>query len=39
VIAQHFTKRAAALAPLPALSRVRARRFGETTLTFFRAGE
>lgn len=38
VIAQHFTKRAAALAPLPALARARARRFGETTLTFFRAG-
>lgn len=37
VIAQHFTKRAAALAPLPALTRVRARRFGETTLTFFRS--
>ena len=38
VVAQHFTKRAPALAPLPTLSRVRARRFGETTLTFFRAG-
>jgi 16S rRNA (guanine966-N2)-methyltransferase len=38
VIAQHFTKRAAALAPLPALARVRTRRFGETTLTFFQAG-
>jgi 16S rRNA (guanine(966)-N(2))-methyltransferase RsmD len=39
VVAQHFTKRAPALAPLPALTRTRARRFGETTLTFFRAGE
>jgi 16S rRNA (guanine(966)-N(2))-methyltransferase RsmD len=38
VVAQHFTKRAPALAPLPALTRIRARRFGETTLTFFRAG-
>ena len=38
VVAQHLTKRAPALAPLPALSRFRARRFGETTLTFFRAG-
>jgi 16S rRNA (guanine966-N2)-methyltransferase len=38
VVAQHFSKRAPALAPLPALTRVRARRFGETTLTFFRAG-
>ena len=36
VIAQHFTKRAAALAPLPALAPWRTRRFGETTLTFFR---
>ena len=38
VIAQHFTKR-----PPPesvgALAAFRARRFGETTLTFFRAGE
>lgn len=39
VVAQHLTKRAPALAPLPALERFRARRFGETTLTFFRAGE
>lgn len=38
VVAQHLTKRAPALAPLPALTRTRARRFGETTLTFFRAG-
>jgi 16S rRNA (guanine966-N2)-methyltransferase len=38
VIAQHLTKRAPALGPLPALTRFRARRFGETTLTFFRAG-
>jgi 16S rRNA (guanine(966)-N(2))-methyltransferase RsmD len=38
VVAQHLTKRAAALAPLPALTRIRVRRFGETTLTFFRAG-
>ena len=38
VIAQHLTKRAPALAPLPALTRFRTRRFGETTLTFFRAG-
>ena len=38
VVAQHLTKRAPALAPLPALTRIRARRFGETTLTFFRAG-
>ena len=37
VIAQHLTKRAPALAPLPTLTRIRARRFGETTLTFFRA--
>jgi 16S rRNA (guanine(966)-N(2))-methyltransferase RsmD len=37
VIAQHLTKRAPALAPLPALARIRSRRFGETTLTFFRA--
>jgi len=38
VVAQHFTK-----APLPAragrLAAFRHRRFGETTLTFFRAGE
>ena len=37
VIAQHFTKRA----PAPsagALTAFRARRFGETTLTFFRSG-
>jgi 16S rRNA (guanine(966)-N(2))-methyltransferase RsmD len=38
VVAQHLTKRAPALEPLPALARIRARRFGETTLTFFRAG-
>jgi 16S rRNA (guanine966-N2)-methyltransferase len=38
VVAQHLTKRAPMLAPLPALTRFRARRFGETTLTFFRAG-
>ena len=38
VIAQHFTKRAAAR-ERPAVSRAfRTRRFGETTLTFFRAG-
>jgi 16S rRNA (guanine(966)-N(2))-methyltransferase RsmD len=37
-VAQHFTKRAPVLAPMPALARVRARRFGETTLTFFQAG-
>jgi 16S rRNA (guanine(966)-N(2))-methyltransferase RsmD len=36
VVAQHFTKKAAALAPLPALVPARTRRFGETTLTFFR---
>ena len=38
VVAQHFTKRAPVLAPMAALARFRARRFGETTLTFFRAG-
>jgi 16S rRNA (guanine966-N2)-methyltransferase len=37
VIAQHFTKRAPA-AVVGALSAFRARRFGETTLTFFRSG-
>ncbi|MEX2148458.1 MAG: 16S rRNA (guanine(966)-N(2))-methyltransferase RsmD [Candidatus Rokuibacteriota bacterium] len=37
VIAQHFTKRAPAAA-VGALSAFRARRFGETTLTFFRSG-
>jgi 16S rRNA (guanine966-N2)-methyltransferase len=39
VIAQHFTKRAAVLTELPSLTPFRARRFGETTLTFFRARE
>jgi 16S rRNA (guanine966-N2)-methyltransferase len=39
VIAQHFTKRAAVLVELDALTPFRARRFGETTLTFFRARE
>jgi 16S rRNA (guanine(966)-N(2))-methyltransferase RsmD len=38
VVAQHLTKRAPVLTALPALERFRARRFGETTLTFFRAG-
>jgi 16S rRNA (guanine966-N2)-methyltransferase len=38
VVAQHLTKRAPVLMALPALERFRARRFGETTLTFFRAG-
>jgi 16S rRNA (guanine(966)-N(2))-methyltransferase RsmD len=38
VVAQHLTKRAPILGPVPALERFRARRFGETTLTFFRAG-
>ena len=38
VVAQHLTKRSPLLTPLPALTRFRARRFGETTLTFFRAG-
>jgi 16S rRNA (guanine966-N2)-methyltransferase len=37
VIAQHFTKRAPAPA-VGALSAFRTRRFGETTLTFFRSG-
>jgi 16S rRNA (guanine(966)-N(2))-methyltransferase RsmD len=37
VVAQHLTKRAPVLVALPALERFRARRFGETTLTFFRA--
>ncbi len=37
VIAQHFTKRAPA-AVVGALAAFRARRFGETTLTFYRAG-
>ena len=37
VIAQHFTKRAPADA-VGALSAFRTRRFGETTLTFFRSG-
>jgi 16S rRNA (guanine(966)-N(2))-methyltransferase RsmD len=37
VIAQHFTKRAPAAAT-GALSAFRTRRFGETTLTFFRGG-
>ena len=37
VVAQHLTKRAPAAA-YGALSSFRARRFGETTLTFFRAG-
>jgi 16S rRNA G966 N2-methylase RsmD len=36
VIAQHFTKRAPA-ATLEALAAFRSRRFGETTLTFYRA--
>ena len=36
VIAQHFTKRAPA-ATLGALATFRSRRFGETTLTFYRA--
>ena len=36
VIAQHFTKRAPA-ATLGALAAFRSRRFGETTLTFYRA--
>ena len=39
VVAQHLTKKAPVLTELPALARVRARRFGETTLTFFRARE
>lgn len=38
VIAQHLTKRAPVLVPLPAMARIRTRRFGETTLTFLRAG-
>ena len=38
VIAQHFTKRAPAPA-YGALGAFRTRRFGETTLTFFRAEE
>jgi 16S rRNA (guanine966-N2)-methyltransferase len=37
VIAQHFTKRAPA-STVGALSAFRTRRFGETTLTFFRSG-
>ncbi|MBI4246909.1 MAG: 16S rRNA (guanine(966)-N(2))-methyltransferase RsmD [Candidatus Rokubacteria bacterium] len=37
VVAQHFTKRAPA-AEIGALRAYRTRRFGETTLTFFRAG-
>jgi 16S rRNA G966 N2-methylase RsmD len=36
VIAQHFTKRAPA-ATIGALAAFRTRRFGETTLTFYRA--
>jgi hypothetical protein len=36
VVAQHFTKRAPA-ATIGALAAFRARRFGETTLTFYRA--
>jgi len=36
VVAQHFTKRAPAAA-IGALASVRTRRFGETTLTFYRA--
>jgi 16S rRNA G966 N2-methylase RsmD len=36
VIAQHFTKRAPA-ATIGALATFRTRRFGETTLTFYRA--
>jgi 16S rRNA (guanine(966)-N(2))-methyltransferase RsmD len=36
VVAQHFTKRAPA-ATIGALARFRTRRFGETTLTFYRA--
>jgi 16S rRNA (guanine966-N2)-methyltransferase len=36
VVAQHFTKRAPA-ATIGALASFRARRFGETTLTFYRA--
>lgn len=39
VVAQHLTKKAPALAELPALVAYRTRRFGETTLTFFRARE
>ena len=39
LIAQHFTKRAAVLVELEALTPFRGRRFGETTLTFFRARE
>ncbi len=38
VVAQHFTKRAPA-ATVGGLHAFRTRRFGETTLTFFRAGE
>jgi 16S rRNA (guanine966-N2)-methyltransferase len=38
VVAQHLTKRAPVLTAWLALERFRARRFGETTLTFFRAG-
>jgi 16S rRNA (guanine966-N2)-methyltransferase len=38
VVVQHRTKRPPALRP-GTLSAFRARRFGETTLTFFRAGE
>jgi len=38
VVAQHFTKRPPA-AEYGALRAFRTRRFGETTLTFFRAGE
>ena len=37
VVAQHFTKRAPA-ATIGALATFRTRRFGETTLTFYRAG-
>ncbi len=37
VVAQHFTKRAPA-ATVGALAAFRTRRFGETTLTFYRAG-
>lgn len=38
VVVQHLTKRPPP-AEVPGLTRFRARRFGETTLTFFRAGE
>jgi len=36
-VAQHFTKRAPATT-VGALAAFRTRRFGETTLTFYRAG-